>query len=228
MFENRTQAGEILGSALGGFAKLDPVVYALVRGGVPVAAAVAERLGAPLDLILVRKLGAPFQPELAIGAVVDGGAPATVLHKDHIAELGVGEDYLKKAEADALEEIERRRAVFFKRHKPLPPAGRTVIIVDDGLATGATMEAAVKAMRGAGAERVIVAVPVAPADTAKKFRRIADDFVCVETPSPFWAVGNHYRTFPQLADSDVVEILADFDKKRRSAAGRDNIRTETF
>jgi putative phosphoribosyl transferase len=224
MFESRTQAGEILASALRGFAELDPIVYALVRGGVPVAAAVAERLGAPLDLILVRKLGAPFQPELAIGAVVDGGAPASVLHQDRIAELGVGEEYLKKAEEDALEEIERRRAVFFKRRKPLPPAGRTVIIVDDGLATGATMEAAVKAMRGAGAERVIVAVPVAPADTAAKFRSLADDFVCVETPSPFWAVGNHYRAFPQLADSDVVEILADFEKKRRASPDRNPAR----
>lgn len=224
MFESRTQAGEILASALRVFAELDPIVYALVRGGVPVAAAVAERLGAPLDLILVRKLGAPFQPELAIGAVVDGGALATVLHKDRIAELGVGEEYLKTAEEGALAEIERRREVFFKRRKPVSPTGRTVILVDDGLATGATMEAAVKAMRGAGAKRVIVAVPVAPADAAAKFRRLADDFVCVDTPSPFWAVGNHYQTFPQLADSDVVEILADFDKKRRARADHERSR----
>ncbi len=222
MFESRAQAGEILGAALGGFAKLDPIVYALARGGAPVAAAVAEKINSPLDLILVRKLGAPFQPELAIGAVADGGAPASVLHKDRIDELGVGDEYLKKAEAEAFAEIERRRAVFFKRHKPVPPAGRNVILVDDGLATGATMEAAIKAMRAAGAKRVIVAVPVAPADAAEKFRALADDFVCVETPSPFWAVGNHYQAFPQLSDSDVVEILAEFERRRGAKNDRTN------
>lgn len=222
MFHDREHAGAALASALQGFERHDPVVYALPRGGVPVAAAVARRLGAPLDLILVRKLGAPHHPELAIGALVDGAAPTTILHEEVIRALGVGQDYLKAAESAALAETERRRAIFFRERTPVSPRGRNVIIVDDGLATGATMEAAVKAMRQAGAKRVIVAVPVAPAETAAKFRDLADDFICVETPTSFWAVGAHYRDFPQLTDADVVQILSAFeegaDDERRKKA----------
>jgi predicted phosphoribosyltransferase len=222
VFEDRGEAGEALASALREFKDLDPVVYALPRGGVPVAAVVAKRLGAPLDLILVRKLGAPRQPELAIGALVDGAAPITILHEEIIRALGIGADYIRSTEAAALAETERRRAVFYRDRDPVSPKNRTVIIVDDGLATGATMEAAVKAMRKAGANRIIVAVPVAPADAATKFREIADEFLCVEAPSAFCAVGNHYRNFPQLADSDVLRILADFEKEagpRRKRTG---------
>lgn len=212
MFDNREQAGEALASAVEKLEIEDCVVYGLPRGGLPVAAAIAKRLGAPLDLILVRKLGAPWQEELAIGAVADGETPSTILNEDLIRELNVSEDHIRKSVNEALAEIERRRAIFFKNHKPVPAKDRTVIIVDDGLATGATMEAAVKAMRTAGAKRVIVAVPVAPGETTEKFRRLADDFVCLETPAPFWAVGNHYREFPQLADADVVRILEAFEK----------------
>lgn len=214
MFDDRRHAGELLGTALSEYRKLDPVVYALVRGGLPVATPVAEQLDAPLDIVLVRKLGAPMQSELAIGAVADGGAPATVLHLDRIRDLGVSRDYIEQAECDALAELERRRDKFFQRHQPISPKGRAVILVDDGLATGATMEAAVKSMRLAGATQVFVAVPVAPLDAMERFRRLADGVVCLETPDPFWAVGNHYRSFPQLSDSDVVETLSDFDSRR--------------
>lgn len=211
MFDDRRQAGEKLASALLDLKSPDPVVYALPRGGLPVAAAVAERLAAPLDIILVRKLGAPRHKELAIGAVVDGPAPTVVLHRDIISELGVSQDYIDEARKEALSEIERRRKLYVGGREPISPSGRNVIIVDDGLATGATMETAVKAMRSAGAGRIIVAVPTAPADTAAKFRRLADDFVCLETPEPFWSVGGQYRSFPQLKDDDVVEILKQFE-----------------
>ncbi|MEX0644295.1 MAG: phosphoribosyltransferase family protein [Parvularculaceae bacterium] len=211
MFRDREEAGEALAAALKGFERLDPVVYALPRGGVPVAAKVASKLGAPLDLILVRKLGAPSHSELAIGALVDGAAPTTILHDDVIRALRVPSDYIEAAKAAALVETERRRALFSAGRKPLSPKGRNVIIIDDGLATGATMEAAVAAVRKAGAKRVVVAVPVAPAEAAIKFHALADDFVCIETPPTFWAVGAHYRNFPQLEDKDVLDILSGFD-----------------
>ncbi|MFZ5616284.1 MAG: phosphoribosyltransferase [Pseudomonadota bacterium] len=207
MFDNREAAGAALAKRLLHFSNEHPIVYALPRGGLPVAAGVADALGAPLDIILVRKLGAPGHSELAIGAIVDGATPSVILHRSLIDELGVNEEFLEAAKRTALEEIERRRAVFLLNRKPVPPNGRVVIIVDDGLATGATMEAALAAMRKAGAKRVIVAVPVAPTDTAERFRKLADEFVCLETPALFWSVGNQYRSFPQLTDSDVIDIL---------------------
>lgn len=207
MFDNRDAAGAALAERLKPFGRDDPIIYALPRGGLPVAAAVAGALVAPLDIILVRKLGAPGHGELAIGAIVDGSTPTVVLNRSIISELGVSDEVLESVKAEALEEIQRRRTVFLSDRKPLSPEGRNVIIVDDGLATGATMEAAVEAMRKAGAKRIIVAVPVAPADTAERLRRLADEVVCLETPTPFWAVGNQYRSFPQLTDGDVVDIL---------------------
>lgn len=207
MFDNRTQAGQALARALGKYAGDDVVVYALPRGGLPVAAAVASKLDAPLDVILVRKLGAPGHAEFAIGAVVDGAAPALILHKDVIRQLGVGRRYIEGAKETALEEIERRRTLYLKGRRPVSPRGKTAIVIDDGLATGATMEAAVKAMREAGAGRIVVAVPVAPADTVARLQQYADEVLCLETPVHFWSVGGHYRAFPQLEDADVVKIL---------------------
>lgn len=219
MFETRKEAGELLGAALKRFGESRPVVYALVRGGLPVAAAAAEQLSAPLDIVLVRKIGAPFHEELAIGAIAECGASARVLHIDRVRDLGVGDDYIDKAESEARQELGRRRAQYFGVHEAISPAGRTAILVDDGLATGATMEAAVKAMRAAGARRIIVAAPVAPPEAVERFRHIADDVVCLETPSPFWAVGNHYRAFPQLTDSEVVAILAQSDRRGLDSGG---------
>lgn len=208
MFRDRREAGRQLAEKLLSFAKAEPIVYALPRGGLPVADEVAKRLDAPLDLILVRKLGAPGHEELAIGALVDGVAPTTILHQDVIAELNVPDAYIQSVEADALAEIERRRKLYMKDQPPLPAKDRTAIIVDDGLATGATMEAAVAAMCKAGAARIIVAVPVAPRDTIEKLEKIADDFIALETPYPFWSVGSWYQSFPQLTDEDVIETLA--------------------
>ncbi|MAW80416.1 MAG: phosphoribosyltransferase [Parvularcula sp.] len=208
MFRDRREAGRQLAEKLLSFAKAEPIVYALPRGGLPVADEVAKRLDAPLDLILVRKLGAPGHEELAIGALVDGGAPTTILHQDVIAELNVPDAYIQSVETDALAEIERRRKLYMKDQPPLPAKDRIAIIVDDGLATGATMEAAVAAMRKAGAAQIIVAVPVAPRDTIEKLEKIADDVIALETPYPFWSVGSWYQSFPQLTDEDVIETLA--------------------
>ncbi|WP_375206668.1 phosphoribosyltransferase [Hyphococcus sp.] len=208
MFRDRREAGRQLAEKLLSFAKAEPIVYALPRGGLPVADEVAKRLDAPLDLILVRKLGAPGHEELAIGALVDGAAPTTILHQDVIAELNVPDAYIQSVETDALAEIERRRKLYMKDQPPLPAKDRTAIIVDDGLATGATMEAAVAAMCKAGAAQIIVAVPVAPRDTIEKLEKIADDVIALETPYPFWSVGSWYQSFPQLTDEDVIETLA--------------------
>jgi len=208
LFRDRREAGRQLAEKLLSFAKAEPIVYALPRGGLPVADEVAKRLDAPLDLILVRKLGAPGHEELAIGALVDGGAPTTILHQDVIAELNVPDAYIQSVETDALAEIERRRKLYMKDQPPLPAKDRIAIIVDDGLATGATMEAAVAAMRKAGAAQIIVAVPVAPRDTIEKLEKIADDVIALETPYPFWSVGSWYQSFPQLTDEDVIETLA--------------------
>jgi putative phosphoribosyl transferase len=206
-FENRVEAGVLLARELERLRPYDPVVYALPRGGLPVAAEVARRLDAPLDLIFVRKLGAPGHGELAIGAVADGAAPTVILRRDILGGLGVSGAYIDEAKAAALREIERRRSVFDGARQPQSPGERVVILVDDGLATGATMEAAVAAMRAAEAKRIIVAVPTAPADTAAKFRSLADEFIALSTPEPFWSVGSQYRNFPQLTDADVVDIL---------------------
>lgn len=210
MFRDRREAGEALAERLRGLKNPDNVVYALPRGGVPVAAVVAAQLEAPLDLILVRKLSAPGHSEFAIGAVVDGAAPTLILHTEAVRDVGADDAYIERAKAESLAEIERRRAVFFGAGRPLSPKGRIAILVDDGLATGATMEAAVEAMRRAGARRVIVAAPVAPPDAASRFRALADDFICLETPSPFRSVGSQYESFPQLTDEDVVKTLKAF------------------
>lgn len=219
-FRDRHEAGELLGEALARMKLDDPVVYALPRGGAPVGAAVARALDAPFDFILVRKLGAPGFEELAIGAVADGGERVTILHAEAIRDLGVKESYIREAERTAFAEIDRRRKLFRARLPAQSAAGRTAVIVDDGLATGATMEAAIKSMRDAGARRVIVAVPVAPRDLAQKFRERADDLVCLATPAPFFAVGVHYEEFRQLKDADVLRLLEGIDKEgrfRRSA-----------
>jgi len=215
LFRNRSEAGKLLAERLLSFAKARPIIYALPRGGLPVAEEVARRLDAPLDIILVRKLGAPGHEELAIGAIVDGSAPTVILHNDLIAELHVPEDYLKAAERQALSEIERRRRLYMRDRSAPSPNGRTVIIVDDGLATGATMEAAVYAMRQANAAQIIVAIPVAPGDTIEKFRALCDDVIALETPYPFWSVGSWYQSFPQLTDEEVIASL----DRRRSEAG---------
>lgn len=206
-FTNRRQAGRALASALERFRSPTTVVLALPRGGVPVGFEVAQALGAPLDVVLVRKIGAPGQPELGIGAVVDGPDPQVVLNEDVMAMVGADAAYFEAEKRHQLAEIERRRRLYRGERPPVPIEGRTVLLVDDGIATGGTARAALKALARAGAARVVLAVPVAPRSTIEELRDEADEIVCLSTPEPFYAVGNHYADFDQTSDSEVVELL---------------------
>ena len=207
MFADRADAGRRLARALLHLKPEQPIVLALPRGGVPVGFEVARILEAPLDVLLVRKIGVPGYPELALGAVLDGEHPHLVLNRD-LAELaGVDADYIAEQEAIKLKEIEDRRALYL-RGRPRPSlAGRTAIVVDDGVATGATMKAAIDALRDMAVRRVVVAVPVAPPETAEMLRAIVDELVCLATPPTFRAVGQFYADFEQTTDDDVVALL---------------------
>ncbi len=209
-FDDRREAGERLADALLDTDRADGVVYALPRGGVPLGAIVAERLGLPLDLILVRKIGLPWQPEVALGAVVGGDPPVRVDNPSILHGAGVSEEEFTALEAKALEEIARRRKKWFGDAPPLSPKGRTAIIVDDGAATGATARAAISAMRAQGARRIVLALPIAAKDTLAELRREADEVVCLASPSPFVAVGGHYRDFRQISDDEVSEAMRRF------------------
>ena len=207
MFKDRTEAGRQLARRLAQFKSQDPVVLALPRGGVPVADEIARALGAPLDLILVRKIGAPWQPELALAAVADGEQPELVVNADVQHQLGVTGDFLEQEKARQLAEIERRRKLWLRGRGRVALAGRTVLIVDDGIATGATVRVALRAVRRAGARRVVLAVPVAPPETIAALRSEADEIVCLETPAVFWAISTFYEHFPQVEDGEVTAIL---------------------
>jgi putative phosphoribosyl transferase len=209
-FKNRSDAGRKLAAVLAEYKDLQPVILALPRGGVPVAAEVASRLKAPLDLILVRKIGVPFQPELAMGAVADGGSPLVVRNEDLIGRIGIGEaDFDAACDAER-DEIERRRQRYLGRRRRVDIEGRTAIVIDDGVATGATTRAALRAARMRAPKRLILAVPVAPAESLPALRKEADDVVCLERHEPFEAIGCYYGDFRQVSDEDVVGILARF------------------
>ena len=212
-FRDRREAGRRLAERLSGLRASSPLVLGLPRGGAPVAFEVAKALGAPLDVLVVRKLGVPFQPELGMGAVGEDGV--RVLNADVLRQAGVTETQLAAVEARERAEVEER-AVRLRRGRPaIPLQGRTVVIVDDGLATGGTARAAVQVARARGADRVILAVPVAPPETVAALRRDADDVVAVETPEPFFAIGGWYTDFSPTSDDEVVQLLA------RSGADRD-------
>ena len=207
IFRDRIDAGRRLAAELRPYAD-DPgvIVLALPRGGVPVGYEVARELGAPLDVFLVRKLGVPGREELAMGAIASGGV--RVVNREVVRELGLTQEDLDEAAAHELEEL-RRREEAYRDGRPAPDLhGRTVILVDDGLATGSTMRAAVAAVRRLGPSKVVVAVPVGAAETCREFRSIADEVVCVATPDPFFAVGGWYRDFSQTTDDEVRELLA--------------------
>ena len=208
LFAGRKEAGRLLAARVAALRLRDPVVYALPRGGVPVAAEVADALHAPLDLVLVRKIGAPGQPELALGAVVDGDAPETVLNPHIVAATGATEAFVEAARRRELAEIERRRTRYLAGHPPVDLAGRDAVVVDDGIATGATARAALHALRRRGAARLVLATPVAPADTLEELRGEADEIVCLFVPAPFFGIGAFYRDFHQLTDDEVVDLLA--------------------
>jgi predicted phosphoribosyltransferase len=205
-FRDRREAGQQLAERLTPYAKRDDVVVlALPRGGVPVAFEVARSLEAPLDIFLVRKLGAPGHPEFAIGAIASGGL--RVLSHEAIAELRVPAEMIEEAAERERLEIERREKVYHVNRPKLVLRGKTVIVVDDGLATGSTMEAAVKALREHHPAKVIVASPVGAADSCRRLRAVADEAICLQTPEPFNAVGQWYQVFDQTTDAEVVELL---------------------
>jgi predicted phosphoribosyltransferase len=207
MFTDRTDAGRQLAERLATLDLKDPVVYALPRGGVPVAAEVARRLGAPLDLILVRKIGAPGWPEVAMGAVVNGDEPQTIINEDVFAATGSDAVGLERARRRELDEIERRRTRYLGDRPQVSPAGRVAVIVDDGLATGATAKAALAAVKRQGAAMTVLAVPVAPIDTVAEMRELADLVVVLDIPTQFWAIGPFYTDFHQLTDEETVDLL---------------------
>lgn len=216
LFKDRVDAGRQLAAALKEFQGRNCVVLALPRGGVPVAAEVARALNAPLDLLLVRKIGAPRQPELAIGSVIDGEAPMIVRDEELIGLTGTNPHQFDRICADELAEIERRRALYVGRQPPIPVAGRIAIVVDDGLATGNTMRVALRSVRLRKPEMVVMAVPVAPPGTAEAFRKDADRVLCLATPDPFGAVGYFYDDFSPTSDEEVIALMA---KARAALAG---------
>lgn len=205
MFKNRTDAGQQLADVLGDHNVEADIVVAIPRGGLPVGRVVADSLRVPLDIVAARKLGAPQNPELAVGAVAADGT--VWLNESMIAELGVEDGYVEEQiEAQrkaAIEKIERYRGY----RSPLDFEGKTVIIVDDGVATGATTIACIRQIKNAGADRVILAVPVAPSDTVEQLRSEADEVICVETPSDFGAVGQFYESFEQVSDKQAIGYL---------------------
>jgi putative phosphoribosyl transferase len=207
MFRDRSDAGRRLARELGHLEQSHPVVLALPRGGVPVGLEIASALHAPLDLLLVRKIGVPGHPELAAGAVIDGARPRTVINDDVVRMAGMSKsDIAKIAEAE-LAKIERRRRLWLSDRTHVPISGRSAIIVDDGIATGASARVALQAVRANGAARVILAIPVAPAETADMLRAECDEVVCLATPEDFMAVGTYYQDFHQVDDEEVQELL---------------------
>jgi putative phosphoribosyl transferase len=207
-FRDRTQAGQRLAGSLQAYAgRDDVVVLALPRGGVPVAYEVARALGAPLGVFVVRKLGVPGHEELAMGAIASGGT--VLLDEGLVRALGLGRDVLERTVAAELRELERREQAYADSREPPEVEGKTVILVDDGLATGSTMRAAALAVQRLNPARVVVAVPVAARETCEQLRAVVDETVCVLTPHPFRAVGLWYEDFAQTSDDEVRRLLAD-------------------
>jgi putative phosphoribosyl transferase len=207
-FMDRQDAGRRLAAALAHYKDQRPVVLALPRGGVPVAAEVATALGAPLDVVISRKIGVPDQPELAMGAVVDGPEPITVRNEDVIRIAHIAEAEFAAIRDRELAEVLRRRRLYVGDRPHPELAGRVVIIVDDGVATGATTRAALRAVRARKPSRLVLAVPVAPSDTLAELRGEADEVVCLEHHEYFGAIGMYYYDFRQLSDEEVVDALA--------------------
>lgn len=214
IFKDRKEAGQLLAEEVARHEYADPIVFGLPRGGVPVAAEVAAKLKAPLDVILVRKIGAPMQPELAVGAVVDGDAPEIVRNEELIRELGLSEDDFREEAQRQLEIIEARRKLWVAGRPRIPVKDKTAIIVDDGIATGATVRASLHALKKLGSKRTVVATPVAPLQAVEALREEADDVICLETPEYFGAIGFFYLDFSQVSDAEVSRLL-----DRMSAAG---------
>jgi putative phosphoribosyl transferase len=214
LFSDRAAAGRALAGQLQGYAgRDDVVVLALPRGGVPVAWEVARALGAELDLLSVRKLGVPYQPELAMGAIASGGA--MYVDRQIVASCDVSPQQLEQAIADENRELARREGLYRGTHEPARIEGRTVIVVDDGVATGASMRAALLALRSAKPAWIVVAVPVAPPSAQDRIGTAADEFVCLLNSPDFRSVGQYYRDFDQISDKQVFDLLAHAGLRRK-------------
>jgi predicted phosphoribosyltransferase len=208
IFPTREDAGRMLAGRLHSYQKDHPIVLGIPRGGLPVARQIADALEAALDVVVVRKLGAPGQPELGIGAVVDGDEPQAVFNRDIIESLGVPDKYLEEEVARQTKEVKRREVLYRNGREKIALEGRTVIVVDDGIATGSSVRAALRGVRRSHPKRLILAVPVAPAETLETLQSDTDEIVCLETPAEFYAVGQFYRDFHQVNDQEVQELLS--------------------
>ena len=215
MFRDRTEAGRRLAAEICTLAPRDPVVLALPRGGVPVAFEVAAALDCRLDLVIVRKVGAPGNPELAVAAIVDGNPPEVVLNREIIEAYGLQEDELAGLIAGERPELERRRATYRGTRPPVSVTGKTVILVDDGAATGTTMKVAARALRRRSPAQIIIALPVAAPDAVADLWHEADHVLCLEQPTHFRALGYHYREFHQLEDREVLDLMARAAREHR-------------
>jgi putative phosphoribosyl transferase len=207
LFADRQDAGRRLATALRRFKGRNPVVLALPRGGVPVGFEIAAKLGAPLDVVLVRKIGHPLSPELAIGAVADGEEVEKVIDDRAVAALGISQAYLDEEIARQMRAIEDRRRRYFKGRSPIDIRQRAAIVVDDGIATGATMRAALRAVRRRVPAKLVLAVPVAPADVLEALRSEVDEIICLASPEDFDAVGSYYDDFRPVEDESVIDLL---------------------
>lgn len=211
-FRDRLEAGKRLAKALTHLADANPVILALPRGGVPVGYEVAVALGAEMDVLLVRKIGAPGYEELGIGAVVDGANPQLVLNEDVVRQLCPSPAYIQSETRKQLAVIEERRRLYRSGTPPVALEGRTVIVIDDGIATGGTMRAALKGVRKNHPAKLVMAVPVAPPDTLAQMEDECDEAICLVAPSPFYAVGAHYLDFTQTGDEEVIHLLHETER----------------
>ena len=225
-FHDRDDAGRRLAELLQEYAGQDVVILALPRGGVPIAATIAATLHAPVDLILVRKIGVPYQPELAMGAVAEGSPPVVERDERTMRLAGVDAATFERVLTHELREIDRRRQLYLSGRERISAAGKIAIVVDDGLATGATARAALAAVRQQNPRRLVLAVPVAASETVRAMRTAADEIICIEEHEPFHAIGLYYGDFRQVSDGQVQDILARFppgsdDRLARSGPARD-------
>ena len=215
---DRREAGRRLAIALAHLAPAKPLILALPRGGVPVAFEVAKALDAEMDLLFVRKIGAPGYEELGLGAVVDGADPQLVLNEDVVRQLAPNPNYIRAEMRRQLAEIERRRRAYTAGAQPVEVLRRTVIVVDDGIATGGTVRAALKGIRKNHPARLILAVPVAPRDSIAELAGECDEIICLAQPEPFYAVGPHYAVFDQTSDAEVILLVRESRGFGRSRA----------
>ena len=215
LFHSRVDAGAQLARALYKYRGRNPLVLAIPRGAVEMGAVLAEALEGELDVVLVRKLRAPFSPEFAVGSIDESG---WTFIAGHAAEAGADPDYLAREKSEQLELLRRRRAQYTPARAPVDPKGRVAVVVDDGIATGASMIAALHAVRAKAPARLVCAVPVAPRESVNAIAPYADEVVCLHTPADFYAVGQFYQEFPQVEDAEVVKFLARASRERTSPA----------